>query len=362
MKILHVEAGRFLYGGALQVRYLITGLHARGVENVLVVPPGSALERGLEAGLAKVYPVPMAGDLDLRLAFRLATIIRRERPDVVHLHSRRGADIMGGIAARWCGVPAVLSRRVDNRESPLQVRLKYPLYEKVIAISQGIREVLLEAGVSPARVVCVRSAVASSMPPGDCERDWFLQAFSLPRHARVIAAVAQLIPRKGHRFLIEALARLVDDYPGLYLLLLGQGPEEQVLREQLISLGLEGRVVFGGFRHDLPRLLPCFEIMVLPSLKEGLGVALLQASSAGIPVIASRAGGMPEAVRDGENGLLVPPGDSQALAAAIRRLLDDSSLADRLGEGGRALMAREFSVDVMVEGNLGIYRELARDR
>jgi glycosyltransferase involved in cell wall biosynthesis len=121
-------------------------------------------------------------------------------------------------------------------------------------------------------------------------------------------------------------------------------------------------VRLAGFREDLPGVLPCLDLVVHPATMEGLGVSLLQAASAGVPIVASNAGGMPEAVRDGLNGLLVPPGDVAALGAAVGRLLRQPALAKRMGRAGRVLMRSEFSIDVMVEGNLTVYRELLTER
>jgi glycosyltransferase involved in cell wall biosynthesis len=113
-----------------------------------------------------------------------------------------------------------------------------------------------------------------------------------------------------------------------------------------------------GFRDDLSQILPCLDLLAHPATMEGLGVSLLQASAAGVPIVASRAGGISEAVRDGVNGLLVPPGDAAALGAALSRLLADADLRRRLGAAGRILIRDEFSADVMIEGNLSVYREL----
>ena len=358
MKVLHVEAGRNLYGGARQVQYLISGLQTRGVSNLLAVPAGSALAAAATESGARVFEMPMGGDLDLGLILRLARVMRRERPDIVHLHSRRGADLLGGIAARLAGLPAVLSRRVDNPEPRWLVRIKYPLFHRVIAISEGIRRVLLSEGVSPERLVCVRSAVDAAAYGSDCDPGWFRQEFGLPTEARVIGVAAQLIPRKGHRFLLQAMPDLLQDHPDLHLLLFGRGPAESDIRSQIATLGIQHRVRLTGFRDDLARILPCLDLLVHPALIEGLGVALLQAASSGLPIVASDAGGMPEAVRDGINGLLVPPGESPALAKAIGRLLADPELAAGMGRAGQQLMQREFSIDGMVEGNLRVYTGL----
>ena len=357
MKILHVEAGKHLYGGARQVLYIVEGLAARGVDNLLACPAGSEMSRQQPAG-ARVLPMKMGGDGDIGLAFRLARLIRAEQPDLVHLHSRRGADTWGGLAAKLAGVPCVLSRRVDNPESRLAVALKYRLYDHVITISEGIRQVLLSEGLAPQKVSCVRSAVdaAPYLPPVD--RAAFRAEFGLPPDALVAGVVAQLIPRKGHRYLLAALPGLLERHPDLQVLIFGQGPLEAELRAEVESRHLAAAVRFTGFRHDLPRWLGGLDMLIHPADMEGLGVSLLQASAAGVPIVTSRAGGLPEAVQDGVTGILCPPGDVAALAAAIDRLAGDAALRARFGAAGRARILAEFSIDAMVDGNLAIYRQV----
>ena len=189
MKVLHVEAGMHLYGGARQVLYLLEGLAGRGVQNLLVVPKGSELAARVDSATAAVHEIRMAGDLDLGLIFRLKRIIEQEQPDLVHLHSRRGADLLGGLAARLSAVPALLTRRVDNPEPGLVVNLKYRLFRQVITISEGIRQVLLKQGVPAEKVVCVRSAVAADLYDKRCDRAWFLNEFGLSPDTRVMAIV-----------------------------------------------------------------------------------------------------------------------------------------------------------------------------
>jgi glycosyltransferase involved in cell wall biosynthesis len=355
MKVVHVEAGMHLYGGAQQVLYLLEGLRRAGVDNRLVCPPGSAIARAAsERGLA-VTELPLRGDTDLAFVPRLYRLLRRERPDLVHLHSRRGADVLGGIGARLAGLPCVLSRRVDNPEPATWARLKYRLYDRVITISDGIRRVLLSEGVAAGRVVCVRSAVDPSPYARGCDRAWFTAEFGLPPAARVLGVIAQLIPRKGHRHLFAALPGILRRHPDAHVLCFGQGPLHDELAALVAAPPYEGRVRLAGFRADLPRLLPCLYGVVHPAEMEGLGVSLLQAAAAGVPIVASRAGGIPEVVRDGENGLLVPSADPAALAQALDRLLGDPIRADELGRRGRALVRDEFSIDHMVAGNRAVY-------
>ncbi len=358
MKILHVESGRHLYGGARQVVYLIEGLEQRGIECVLVCCQGSAIADALRRRVSRLHEIRMAGDLDIGLIWRLKRIIKRERPDIVHLHSRRGAEIMGGLAARMAGIKTILSRRVDNPESPIMVHWKYRLYQRVITISEGIYRVLREEGVEENKLICVRSAVAPEAYERDCDSNWFHEVFSLLEDTTTLGVIAQLIPRKGHRFLLDAMPELLASFPSLRLLLFGQGPLESELRRHVDKLDLGDKVIFTGFRTDLPRILPCLDLVVHPALMEGLGISLLQAAGAGLPIVAVSAGGMPEVVRDGYNGLLVPPSDTPALIQAISQLLSDRMLMERMGQAGSALVENEFSIDRMVEGNLQVYSDL----
>ena len=359
MKVLHIEAGRYLYGGALQVRYLMEGLKALGVENLLACPGESEIAKAA-APFAKIIPLPMKGDADIGMTWRLKAAISTHRPDLVHLHSRRGADSWGALAAKWAGVPAIVSRRVDNPESRLGLWLKYPLYRHVITISEGIRSVLLQQGIAPDKVSCVRSALDPQPylhPPADPRKALRTQ-YKLAEDALVIAMVAQLIPRKGHRYLLDVLPPLLQAHPHLQVLLFGQGPLEDSLREQLRQPSFVGRVQLAGFRHDLPALLGGIDILLHPADREGLGIALLQASAAAVPIIASRAGGIPEAVIDGQTGLLIQPGDTTALAQALTKLLTQPALRHQLGQAGREYILSHFSTATMSAGNLAVYKKL----
>lgn len=357
MKVLHVEGGAHLYGGALQLLYLLEGLAARGIDNHLACRRGCALAMRAEP-FAEVHGMPMHGDLDVLMTGRLYRLIHRVQPDLVHLHSRIGADVMGGIAARLAGVPVLHTRRVDNPESRWLVALKYRLHHRVIAISEGIARVLLAEGLPPAKLRVVRSAVVAERFARPCRPGLLRERLGLPEDALLIGVVAQLIERKGHAVLLRALPALVAEQPRLQVVFFGQGPLAATLEQQARELGLEQRVHLVGFREDLAELLPCLAVLVHPARMEGLGVSLLQAAAAGVPIVATAVGGIPEAVEDGVTGVLVPAGDSEALGQAMRSLLADRSLREQLGRAGAERVRRVFSVELMVEANLAVYREL----
>lgn len=364
MKVLHVESGMYLYGGALQVVFLLRGLGTLGVECQLAAPVGSAVAEAGAPHAARVHAMPMRGDADVGLVGRLREVIRRERPDLVHLHSRRGSDLWGGLAARLEGVPAVLSRRVDNPEAPFWARRKYRLYDRVVAISEGIRRVLVAEGVPASHVACVRSAVDTQQyRPGREALGWFRGEFGLADDELTIGMVAQFIARKGHQTLLDAMPAVIAAQPRVRVLLFGQGPETEPVRQRVQGSPLLSRhVMLAGFRRDLDRVLPCLDVLAHPASMEGLGVSLLQAAACGVPLVGARAGGIPEIVRPGVNGELIEPGDAAALAAALSKLLASEDLRRAYGAAGRAWVEAEFSIDAMVRGNLAVYESVLAAR
>jgi len=357
MKVLHIEAGMHLYGGALQVVFLLRGLRARGMQCVLACPEGSAIATEA-APHAQVVSMPMKGDLDFRLLGRLRQLIREIKPDVVHLHSRRGSDIWGALAGRLEGVPVVLSRRVDNPESRFVVGIKYRLYDQVVTISDGIRQVLLSEGVPPHKLHCVLSAVDTQQyRPDRSHLAWFRETFGIAEHELSIGMVAQFIARKGHSTLLDALPQVLAQHPHTKVILFGQGPiRDEIAARVQASPELARCVQLPGFRRDLDKILPCLDVLAHPAFMEGLGVSLLQAAACGVPLIGGRAGGIPEIVQPGLNGELIEPGDTAALASELNKVLASSELRQRYGAAGRKWVEARFSIDAMVAGNLAVYQ------
>jgi glycosyltransferase involved in cell wall biosynthesis len=357
MKVLHVEMGRYLYGGARQVAYLLDGLAKYPGEHILVCAEGAEIAEAIENPAVRIYPLAMRGDLDPGFMSRLRRVIRAERPDLLHAHSRRG-ELLTALAGRLENLPMIYSRRVDNPPRWLDRHLKFPLFGKIIAISEGIRGALLQVGVSGEQVTCVPSAVDTERYRPECEGEWFLREFSLESKQPVLAVIAQLIERKGHAVLFDALPAVLSRHADLQVMVFGQGPLESRLRQAVRQRGLERCVRFEGFRADLDRIIPCLDLIVHPAFMEGLGVSLLEAAACGMPIIASRVGGIPEAVRHGLNGYLVEPGDSKAIAGAINDLLDCPEKRREFGRAGRKIVLERFSIQRMVEGNYRVYQSL----
>jgi glycosyltransferase involved in cell wall biosynthesis len=332
----------------------MTALAARGIGGLLACPDGSAIAAAARARGLAVATHPLGGDLDVAALGFLGGILRQRRFDLLHAHSRRGADFFGGIAAAVARVPAVLTRRVDNPDTPVLGVLKYRAYRQVVAVSSAVRAQLLAEGVPPDRIRVIRSAVSVA----DCAPVWaadrFRGEFGLAPGEPVIAVVAQLIPRKGHELLLAAWPAIRARFPGARLLVFGTGPLEG---ELVARTGASGDVHFAGFRPDLREFLGHIDVLAHPALAEGLGLTLLEAQAAGVPVVGFRSGGVVEAVADGRTGILVPTGDSIALGDAVAALLADPDRRRSLGAAGRARIAAEFSPAAMAAAYAEVYAD-----
>jgi len=365
VRVLHLEAGRNLYGGARQVGYLVRALAARGIDNLLVLDQGHALGDLGADGAAKVIEWPLAaGDLDLPLSARLRRLIRAERPDVVHVHSRRGADTFGGRAARAAGVPAILTRRVQSAEPGVWLRFKCRPYGAIVAISRAVHDELAGLGIAAGRLRLIPSAVDTALfRPEPAARVRLTARYGLPETAFIAGAAAQLIPRKNLDRLLHLLhlLHLVPD-TGLLdfrLLVFGQGPERARLGREAARLGIERRVVFCGFEPDWPELVPGLDLLLHPARREGLGAVVLEAMSAGVAVVAAAAGGIVDAIDDGVDGCLVGADTAEDWRNAVLGLAGDPDRRLELAAAARRKVEARFTIERMTDAYVALYREVS---
>jgi glycosyltransferase involved in cell wall biosynthesis len=353
MRVLHVDPERGWGGGEVQVLLLARALARRGVASTLAADPRGALTRAAAAAGVPVAPLAIANHLDLRAALALRRLAAGY--DVIHFHTAR-AHAMAP-ACRRAGVRLVVTRRMDYVPAggPYARFLYNRAVDGVIAISEGVRTALVAAGVRPERVRVVPSAVdPERVTAGPGAREAVRRAWGVAPDAVAVVVLGALVRRKGHAVLLAAAARL-GDAAAVRWVFCGAGEERTALEAAAAPLG--DRVVFAGFRDDVGACLAAADVVALPSLQEGLGVAALEAMAAGRPVVASRVGGLAEAVADGETGLLVPPGDAAALATALGRLVAEPALRERLGAAGRRRAAARHDPANMADGTLACYGE-----
>lgn len=355
--MLHLETGRHLYGGARQAGYLVAELNRQGVDSRLVCEPAHPLTAMLPADAA--VACHCRGDLDPAYYRRLRRIIRASGADIVHVHSRRGADSLGGLAARAEGVPAVLTRRVESREPRFWLRLKCRPYAAIVAISGAVQAELEAAGVPPARLRRIPSAVDTLLfRPDAAARARLIERYALPADAVIAACAAQLIARKGLAGLLDCLPRILDSQPRFRLLLFGQGPLRRRLERRARGLGITGQLRFCGFASDWPALLPGLDLLMHPARREGLGSVLLEAMSAGVPVLAAAAGGIGELLEDGVDGRLIDPESDTGWIEAAVTLASDPNARRQLAAAARRKLERRFTITAMAERYLEVYRHV----
>ena len=335
----------------------------RGDEPHLVALRGSEIARRAAGEGLPVHPVPMRGTWDLASAAAIARLHHVLRPDVVHWHAAR-AHALGAMAATLAPGPArVLSRRVvvPVRRS-IGSRLLYSLpIDAIAAISAAVRATLILSGVDSARIRIVPSGIDASPFLGAVDRPSLRERLGMPGSEIVVLNVAALTREKGHADLLHALAAARSRAPALRLWIVGEGPLEATLRAEAQTLGLGDAVRFLGFRSDVSDLLRAADLFCLPSRLEGLGTSILEGMAAGLAVVATTAGGIPEIVIDGETGVLVPPRDPEALSAALVRLAEDPALRSALGARGRE-RSRIFGVEPMVERTRALYLQALEAR
>jgi glycosyltransferase involved in cell wall biosynthesis len=372
-------------------------------EVLFVCPPtdsgGRVLERARELGAATAG-LTVRGDREA--ARRLGALVREHGVDVFHCHAGVTWEGHEGIrAARAADVPAVVrtehlaeltaifrteelpdliyspyhlpDRRPSREELERMVTADRAAYldavadvDRLICVSEGVRDSYLEVGVDPRKIRVVRNGIRPA--PARSRPRRTRAGLGVAEHRRMVLTVGRMIDVKGHLFLLGAVEKVVRRYPQALFVWAGTGPMEDELRERVRRDGLEHHVMLAGQRSDVPDLIAASDLLVLPSLVEGLPLVVLEAMAAGRPVVGTRVCGTREVIRDGITGRLVEPGtldgggDTEALAAAILQPLENPALQEAWGRVGRALFEEAFTCERMARDTAAVYAELVPRR
>lgn len=357
---LHIDTARTWRGGQGQVMHTVMGLRARRQRAALVAHPEGELYRRMSEG-TDLIPLAPRNEIDLAAAWRLSRVLKQLMPDVIHAHDPHGVAMAAtalSIASPSPEPPLVASRRIEFRIAHNSFsKWKYGRVACFIAISEAVRERLIADGIPRDKTTVVHEGV-------DVERIAHLAAanvraaFYLPTQAPVVGNIGALVPQKGQQHLIDAAAIVVRAVPDARFVICGDGELRPMLEEQIKRKHLERHVFLAGFRPDVLELLKGFDLFALSSLQEGLCTSLVDAMAAAKAAVATRVGGVPEVVAEGETGLLVPARDHEAMADRIVALLKDEPRRTRMGKAGLERARKLFTVDHMVEGTLATYERL----
>lgn len=358
MRILHIDEQSGWRGGEQQASYLIRGLVERGHLCAIAGRRGSPfLTRDHGVDLVARVAAPFRGEIDLWSAWVVARAVRRLEIDILHAHTSHGLtySVVAQMLARRGKV--VASRRVDfpPRANGFS-RWKYRRADHIVAISHRIAEVMRTFGVPDRKL----SVVHSGIDPSRFDVDPLPRsALGIPEGLPLLGNVAALVGHKDHATLIAAMPVVLESLPEAHLVIAGEGPLRAEIERQIGELGVGHAVHLLGYRDDVPRLIKALDVFVMSSKEEGLGTSILDAMAAGVPVVATDGGGIPEMVEDGETGLLAAAGDAEALGRAVVRMVNDRELRSRSVARAGAMVETKFTWNEMVSGNMRTYEELA---
>jgi glycosyltransferase involved in cell wall biosynthesis len=361
MKILHINTERTWRGGEQQTLYLLRSLIDRHISCHLVCQAESPMaQKALEAGV-EVFPIAMRGEVDLPASLRIRKLITRHGYDIVHSHTSH-AHTLAFFASLGCRTCRLVTRRVDfsifrNRFLPIN-GIKYRfMADYYIAISHQIKQVMVNDGIAAERIFVAHSGI-------DLQRfarvagNHLVDEFNLKPAERVVINVAHLAGHKGQKYLVGAIPHVLAAIPNVRFFIIGKGELMSELQALSVSLGIGHALTFTGFRNDVGAFYKMADLFVMSSVQEGLGTAILDALALGIPVVAAKAGGIPEVIKDGETGRLVEAANPQALAKGIIEMLSNVDQARAMARRGQDNVKAEFSIDAMVENNLAVYNRL----
>ncbi len=385
-KVVHIITRLDRGGSAQNTMLTVLGLDRTQFEPVVVTGQAGSWDaqggvmatnenvRRLEKDTIRCHVVPslvrhISPWQDLVALWSLIRLLKTERPEIVHTHTSK-AGVLGRLAA-WCaGVPVIVHTPHGHvfygHFSParswvfLQIeRCLARITSWLIGLTSAERAEHLERGVGcSGRFAIIPSGIdvnrfRKARAAGKVIPDWF----GCPAGAVVIGSIGWLTDIKGHRFLVDAVAALQKNCPNLHLVIVGSGDQHDALIAQAERAGIREAVHLVGHRDEVDVCLAGMDCFVLPSLNEGMGRALIEAMAAGLPVIASRVGGIPALIQDGENGLLVPAGDSRALAVALHRVIHQPQWARQLGEKATRSIGADYGAGSMVRAIEAVYRD-----
>ena len=351
-------------GGAQEHLYgLLTRLDpSRYDVSVVSLSAGSAVRKIERAGFDVVV---IDEPEDARAIEALTAHLRVIDADIIHNHMFR-AETVGTCAAlaleatghrRPYVVSTVHSSRIRSEEDRRHLRELTPFMDQLIAVSRSIEHKLVDEERVQAPVRLIYNGVDLSRYDHQEPCCTLPEEYGMEAGSQIVGVVARLEPEKGHATLIEAWPQVLRAVPEAYLLIVGEGSRREALETQARELRVAHRVVFTGRRDDVPAVTAALDVAVLPSYREAQGLSILEAMALSRPVVASNVGGIPEMITDGVSGLLVPPHDADALAAAVIRLLSDHPYADTLGRAGHDTVHDRFCIELMVSAIQDIYDE-----
>ncbi len=334
--VLHVATALSWRGGEQQVVYMMEELQKRNVSQLLLCARESALERYCLKASLPFVTARKRSSFDISFAARLSRVCKKRHIDIIHTHDSH-AHTFAVLAAVIFGCKAtiIVSRRVDFKPSSgwfSRFKYNHPQVKRILCVSDTIKQMVSLVVKDQAKLVTVHSGIDPDRFSGSKRGTILHDQFQVPYHYKIIANISAIAPHKDYYTFLDTVALLSKKLTDTRYFVIGDGPEKENIHAYSTKLGLDKIVHFTGFRSDIPQLLPEVDVMLITSKTEGLGTTVLDAFACKVPVVATRAGGIPEIVKHGETGLLAGVQDPDGLAQQVFHLLNDDQLRSKLTE------------------------------
>ena len=380
IKIMRIIARLIIGGPTIHVVLLNSILDNEIFESVLVCGspnPGEQpmLDYALEHNIKPIFIPEIVGvatftPRDVKALAKLFRLIRKERPQIVHTHTAK-AGFVGRLAARLAGVPIILhtyhGHVLHGYYSPLKTwllrrmeRVLGYFSDCIIAVGEQVKQDLVSYGVASPEKITVIPLGFDLQPFLNCEkyRGEFRGELGLNDGARLIGIVGRIFPIKNHRLFLDSAVEVASQEPACRFVIVGDGALRPEMERHASELGIADKVIFTGWRRDLPRIYADLNALVISSDNEGTPVSVIEALASGVPVVGTNVGGVPDLITDGKTGYLVPPRDPGELAKAVLRLICHSETASSMSQAARSMVIQRYTVQRLISDMEGLYRNL----
>ena len=360
IRVLQLDTEKTWRGGQQQAIYLHKGLLDRNIESMFICQPDSALSKYCRENSLPCETIRIRGEADILAARKIVKICNSKEYNIIHCHSAHALSI--GLTVKYMkkDIRLIAARRVDFHVGKnILSRYKYnnEMIDAIVCISDKIRNVLIDDGINEDKLITIRSGIDITKFNNINTSGKLREELGLSADDFIVGTIAAFAGHKDYYNLVNAAKIILETNKKVKFLWVGDGELLHGIKIKVQDLGIEDNIVFAGHRNNIGEFLRLFDIFVLASRKEGLGTSILDAQAAGLPVVATRTGGIPEIIEHDKNGLLAEPKNPPELADAISLLIKDSQKREMLGQAAQMSVSK-FDINITVESNLQLYKTL----
>ena len=361
LKVLHLSSEKTWRGGEQQIAYLILELNKKGVQNHVACRKASSFEQFSKESNLPFTALSFKNQLDLSTVLGIVNYCKRNRIELIHVHSGKshGLAVMASVAGFKGGI--VLSRRVDvppKKNGFSRWKYNHKSIKRILCVSNKIQSLVKEVLKDPPKAITVYDGIDLSRFEEIEKKGFLREKYNLPQEAVLVGNTSALADHKDYPTFIKTAKLLVEKHEGIYFFIVGEGKERGAIEQLLAEYSLGDRVFLTGFLKEIPRVLCDLDIFFMPSKTEGLGTSILDAFATKTPVVATRAGGIPEAVIHEHTGLLAEVADANVLAMQIERILHSAELRAQLTENAYKHLLKTFTKEKVAHQTLSVYQEI----